>query len=105
MYQFPAGAPVRITIENLNIDNVAAYTTTTYNVAIPTAQLASGDGISITPRGTKLNNGAVVYGHFIDSTHLGVDVVNPTNATINFGTGYDFDVYVSKKSGSAAAAV
>jgi hypothetical protein len=97
----------RFTVENLVIASIAAVTTLVVSVAVPTGSgLSAGDGVQVTPRvATGLTNGIAVYGVIIDATHIGIAFVNASAGAIDPADTFDFDVYVTKKTGAAVASV
>lgn len=94
-----------ITVENLVIASIGAVTTLVVSVSVPGQQFAAGDGVQVTPRvATGLTNGIGIYGVVIDATHIGIAFVNASAGAIDPADTFDFDIYVTKKSGQAAAA-
>lgn len=96
---------LHVTVENLVIASVGAVTTLVVSVSVPGQQFAAGDGVQVTPRvATGLTNGIGIYGVVIDATHIGIAFVNGSAGAIDPADTFDFDIYVTKKSGQAAAA-
>lgn len=97
----------RYTVENLVIASIGAVTSLLVSVTLPTGSgLAAGDGVQVTPRvATGLTNGIAVYGVVVDSTHIGIVFVNASAGAIDPADTFDFDVYVTKKTGNAVASV
>lgn len=95
----------RFTVENLVIASIGAVTTLVVSVTVAGAGLQAGDGVQVTPRvATGLTNGIAVYGVIIDATHIGIAFVNASAGAIDPADTFDFDIYVTKKTGQAVAA-
>lgn len=94
----------RFTVENLVIGNITAVTTLVVSVLVAGAGLQAGDGVQVTPRvAAGLTNGIAVYGVIIDATHIGIAFVNASAGAIDPADTFDFDIYVTKKTGQAVA--
>lgn len=95
----------RYTVENLVIGNMLAVTSLLVSVTVAGQQLSAGDGVQVTLRSaTAMTNGIVFYGIVIDATHIGIVFVNASAGAIDPADTFDFDIYVTKKSGNPVAA-
>ena len=96
----------RFTVENLVIASIDAVTTLVVSVVVAGAGLQAGDGVQVTVRSaTGITNGIAIYGVIIDATHIGIAFVNASAGAINPADTFDFDIYVTKKTGQAVAGV
>lgn len=94
----------RVTVENLVIGNITAVTSLLVSVTVAGQQFAAGDGVQVTLRSaTAMTNGIAFYGVVVDATHIGIVFVNASAGAIDPADTFDFDIYVTKKSGQAVA--
>jgi|WetSurMetagenome_2_1015567.scaffolds.fasta_scaffold177595_2 hypothetical protein len=94
-----------ITVENLVIGNITAVLSLLVSVSVPGQQFAAGDGVQVTLRSaTAMTNGITFYGVVVDATHIGIVFVNASAGAIDPADTFDFDIYVTKKTGQAVAA-
>ena len=77
----------RYTVTELDIGDVAHSTTELHSVAISSGPLNAGCDVLVTPTDPGgLPNGATVYGVVIDSTHIGIAIVNASAGALSVGT-------------------
>jgi len=95
----------RYTVENLVIGNITAVLSLLVTVTVAGQQLSAGDGVQVTLRSaTPMTNGISFYGVVVSATQLGIVFVNASAGAIDPADTFDFDIYVTKKTGNPVAA-